>query len=151
MTYELTTDPPEVAIDDTLFTSIGPEGRLLGSRCASCGHIAFPSQDACPGCGNSAVASYALSRIGTLWTWTIQNFRPKPPFALPPDDDFEPYGVGYVELPGELRVESRLTIADPDRLRIGMPMELTFIPLWVADGQKIFTYAFAPIEKEQPV
>ncbi len=43
-------------------------------------------------------------------------------------DEFEPYGVGYVELPGEVRVEARLTEYDPERLRIGMPMELTLIP-----------------------
>ena len=148
MTDELTADPPPVAIADSLFTSIGPEGRLLGSRCGRCEHISFPRQNACPGCGNATVELYELSRTGTLWTWTIQNFRPKPPFALPPEDDFEPFGVGYVELPGELRVEARLTTADPRRLHIGMPMELTFIPLWVADGRTIVTYAFAPIEKE---
>ncbi len=37
-------------------------------------------------------------------------------------------GVGYIELPGEVRVEARLTVADPDELRIGMPMELTLCP-----------------------
>jgi uncharacterized OB-fold protein len=68
-----------------------------------------------------------LARRGTLWSWTIQRFRPKsPPYAGP--EEFEPYGVGYVELPGEVRVEARLTESDPANLRIGMPMELTLIP-----------------------
>ena len=53
-------------------------------------------------------------------------------------EEFEPYGVGYVELPGEVRVEARLTESDPARLRIGMPMELTLI----ADG----AFAFRPLE-----
>ena len=42
-----------------------------------------------------------------LWTWTTQGFEPKPPYVA--DGEFEPYGVGYVEFPGFLRVEGRLT------------------------------------------
>ena len=38
-----------------------------------------------------------------------------------------PYGVGYVEFDGYLRVEGRLTEADPARLRIGMPMEVVAV------------------------
>jgi len=78
-----------------------------------------------------------LGRTGTLHTWTVQGFRPKPPYAGP--EEFEPYGVGYVELPGEVLVEARLTVADPDRLRIGMPVELVIVPF----GDRV-TYAFAP-------
>jgi uncharacterized OB-fold protein len=70
----------------------------------------------------------------------VQGFRPKPPYAGP--EEFEPYGVGYVELPGEVRVEARLTVADPDRLRIGLPVELVIVPF----GDKV-TYAFAPLEQ----
>jgi uncharacterized OB-fold protein len=86
-----------------------------------------------------------LARRGTLWTWTIQCFPPKsPPYAGSPDE-FEPFGVGYVELPGELRVEARLTEADPERLRIGMPMELVLLPAPGRHGA--LTYAFRPVEQ----
>ena len=89
-----------------------------------------------------------LQRRGTLWTWTIQCFPPKsPPYAVEPGDDFEPYGVGYVELPGEVRVEARLTEADPARLRIGMPMELTLIPAPGDSGTT--TFAFRPVEDDE--
>ena len=76
----------------------------------------------------------------------MQRFRPKsPPYAGDEDQEFEPYGVGYVELPGEVRVEARLTESDPARLRIGMPMELTLIP---APGQvQAVTFAFRPVEE----
>ena len=150
-TTQLQSDsPPRAPIDGGLFTSIEPDGQLIGSQCRDCAHMTFPRQMACPGCGGSAVDPHPLSRRGTLWTWTVQNFRPKPPFGLPEDEKFEPYGVGYIELPGELRVEARLTVADTDRLRIGMPMELTFIDLWVEDGQQLVTFAFAPIDQEVP-
>jgi uncharacterized OB-fold protein len=63
-------------------------------------------------------------------------------------DDFQPYGVGYVELPDQVRVEARLTEADPERLQIGMEMELVFDSLGTDDdGNEIVTYAFAPVEE----
>jgi uncharacterized OB-fold protein len=82
-----------------------------------------------------------LSPRGTLWTWTVQCFAPKsPPYAG--GEDFEPYAVGYVELPGEVRVETRLTDVDPGQLEIGMPMELTLIPAPGDSGT--LTFAFRP-------
>jgi uncharacterized OB-fold protein len=101
--------------------------------------VTFPAQCSCPRCTSVDVEERLLGREGTLYTWTVQGFRPKPPYAGP--DEFRPYGVGYVEIAGEVRVEARLTVADPDRLRIGMPVELVIVPF----GDKV-TYAFAPME-----
>ena len=126
-------------LDPTVLTA---EPRLIGSRCERCGTVTFPRQGSCPRCTSLDVRECELATRGTLWTWTIQCFEPKsPPFVAA--GAFEPYGVGYVELPGEVRVESRLTEADPERLRIGMPMELTVIP---AAGGKV-TFAFRPVEE----
>jgi uncharacterized OB-fold protein len=61
---------------------------------------------------------------------------------------FVPYGVGYVELPDEVRVEARLTGADPAALRIGMPMKLTLVPAPGLDGA--VTFAFAPVDGAAP-
>jgi uncharacterized OB-fold protein len=110
--------------------------------------IAFPSQSSCAACTSSDVTQRRLGRRGTLWTWTIQCFPPKsPPYAVASGDDFEPYGVGYVELAGEVRVEARLTEADPARLRIGMLMELTLIPAPGDSGGA--TFAFRPAEDDE--
>jgi uncharacterized OB-fold protein len=109
---------------------------LLGSECRACGTVSFPRQAACPRCTSTDVTERRLARRGTLWSWTVQRFRPKsPPYTGP--EEFEPYGVGYIELPGEVRVEARLTESDPKRLRIGMEMELTLIPE--------ATFAFRPV------
>lgn len=71
----------------------------------------------------------------------MQGFPPKsPPYIAEADDgEFAPFGVGYVELTGALRVESRLTVADPAGLRIGMEMELAILE----DRGRSY-YAFAP-------
>lgn len=92
-----------------------------------------------------------LGRRGTLWTWTVQGFPPKsPPYIGNADPKtFTPFGVGYVELPGEVKVETRLTEADPSKLTIGMEMEMVVVPLGTdADGNEIVTFAFAPVEEE---
>jgi uncharacterized OB-fold protein len=82
-----------------------------------------------------------LPRKGALWTWTIQGFEPKPPY-VGEGGAFAPYGVGYVEFPGFLRVEGRLTESDPSLLRIGMPMVVVAVQL---GGRR--TYAFASAEE----
>jgi uncharacterized OB-fold protein len=129
---------------DGLIAGTPDAPQLIGSECRACGVVAFPAQSSCAACTSSDVTERRLARRGTLWTWTIQCFPPKsPPYAGDPDA-FEPYGVGYVELAGEVRVEGRLTEADPERLRIGMPMELVLMP--APGGNGAVTYAFSPVD-----
>jgi uncharacterized OB-fold protein len=136
-------------IDDGLVGEVRGEPRLIGSECTQCGVVTFPRQASCPRCASVAVRERLLAREGTLWSWTIQCFPPKsPPYAVDDPDGFEPYGVGYVELPGEVRVEARLTVADPETLRIGMPMELTLIAAPGHD-EGVVTFAFAPAEDDE--
>jgi uncharacterized OB-fold protein len=62
----------------------------------------------------------------------------------------QPYGVGYVDLDGELLVEARLTENDPDRLQLGAEVELVLEPLYrEADGTDVLTFAFRPVESSE--
>jgi uncharacterized OB-fold protein len=132
-------------VAEGLFTWPDEEPRLIGSRCEACGVVSFPEQDSCPACTSTDVERYLLSRTGTLWTWTVQGFRPKsPPYEGPLD--FEPYPVGYVELPGEVKVETLLD-APPEQLRIGMEMELAIVPFASSvSDEPMVTYAFRPVD-----
>lgn len=108
----------------------------------------FPVQSGCPKCTGEHTETVELANRGTLWTWTVQGFAPKAPPYLGNADPktFEPFGVGYVELPGQVKVEARLTEADPDKLSIGMEMEMVIVPLTTDDdGNEIVTFAFAPV------
>jgi uncharacterized OB-fold protein len=137
--------PPDLpAIADGLFTWPATEPRLIGSRCAQCATTTFPAQRSCPRCTSEDVHEHLLARRGTLWTWTVQGFRPKsPPYEGP--EDFEPYPVGYVELAGEAKVESRLVDVAVEDLAIGMEMELVIVPFHSAvSGADLATYAFRP-------
>src|SRR3954454_3804110 len=134
-----------IELHDGVVTGTIDAPLLVGSRCRRCGVIAFPQQASCAACTSADVEERPLAREGSLWTWTVQCFAPKSPPYAGSADDFEPYGVGYVELPGQVRVEARLTERDPARLRIGMRMELVLIEGPGGDG---LTYAFAPVEDE---
>ncbi|MGI9643805.1 MAG: Zn-ribbon domain-containing OB-fold protein [Ilumatobacteraceae bacterium] len=140
-----------VPVKDGIFTWPSDEPKLLGSRCRNCGNHMFPVQDGCPRCMSDDSEEIELATRGTLWSWTVQAFPPKaPPYLGPTGDDFVPYGVGYVELPGQVRVEARLTENDPGKLEIGMEMELVVDPLGIdEDGNELVTYAFAPTQGEQ--
>ena len=119
---------------------------LRGSRCTACGEVYFPAARGCTRCCGTQLEDVDLGHRGRLWSWTVQGFRPKPPFdGAGTEADFRPYGVGYVELACGIKVESRLTLADPARLRIGMDMELVLEPYrHDADGLAVPTYAFGP-------
>jgi uncharacterized OB-fold protein len=136
----------QISLHDGLVTGTADAPELVGSRCRRCGVVAFPGQRSCAACTSDEVEERRLARRGTLWTWTIQCFAPKSPPYAGSAEDFEPYGVGYVELAGEVRVEARLTEADPQRLHIGMPMELVLVPAPGPDGA--MTYAFRPLEED---
>jgi len=140
--------PTQVPITDGLFTWPSDAPRLLASRCTRCGNHMFPVQQSCSRCSGASTETVELGRRGTLWTWTVQSYPPKaPPFAGNVDPaTFEPYGVGYVDIDGQLLVESRLTVSDPEHLNIGMELELVVDPLFVNDdGDEVVTFAFGPV------
>lgn len=110
------------------------EPRLIGGRRAD-GTIVFPMPEGEAGASFEAVP---LSRRGLLWSWTRQDFRPKPPFAGP--EPFEPFLLGYVELPSQVIVESRLVDAELEELFIGLPMSLAIVPF----DEERTTFAFRP-------
>lgn len=129
-------------IADGLLSDESPP-RLIGGRDRETGRIVFPMPT-----GNEAERFEAvpLGREGTIWSWTIQRFAPKSPPYIGPEP-FEPFAVAYVELPGEVIVESRLTGFDFGQLDCGLPVRLTTIPFATAsDGETLTTFAFEPAQ-----
>ena len=117
-----------------LDTAEGP--RLLGARRKD-GSISFPVPE---GASETGLEMVELSPRGTLWSWTTQDFRPKSPYEGP--EPFQPYIVGYVELPGELIVETRIVGASLDQLSVDLPMRLVVEPF----DQERSIFAFTPEE-----
>jgi len=128
-------------IDPELWSN-GADPHLMGGKLPS-GEIVFPMPE-----GDAAkdVEPYKLSTKGKLWSWTSQGFLPKEPYEGPGSGegegppDFVPFLLGYIELPGEVIVESRIVDATLEDLELGMPMEFCLVPF----NNQNSTFAFRP-------
>ena len=135
----------QVPLHEGLFTWPAAKPQLLGSRCNQCAEATFPAQPDCRSCGSRQTTIVELGDRGILWTWTIQTFMPKQPYRSDETpESFRPYGVGYVEMPGGVRVEARLQANSPDQLQIGMAMQLDIIPFRTDEnGDQKMTFSFS--------
>lgn len=129
-------------IAEGLFEDADGAPCLIGARRKSDGRMVFPAPT------GPEAANYDRARLsseGVLWAFTVQRFRPKsPPYAGAEDEaSFRPYAIGYVELPGEVIVESRIETDDFASLRVGAPMRLKLVPFQRTDGE-VLSYAFEP-------
>jgi len=115
------------------------EPRLLGGRRKSDGKYAFPRP---VGAEAELYEPVDLASEGLLWSFTVQRFCPKTPYAGDPKT-FRPYAVGYVELAGQIIVEGHLVTDDFSKLKIGAPMRLTLVPFNTdPDGTEVMIYGF---------
>ena len=130
---------------DGLFTLDQEEPKLIGSKCASCGTYFFPETNYCsnPECKEKKIEQAFLSRRGKLWSYTIQHYPPPPPFKA--TEPFVPFGIGFVELPEKIRVAGILTESDPEKLKIGMDVELVLGKAYEENGKEVVTWKFKPV------
>ena len=139
----------QVPIAEGLFTWPSNDPRLIGSRCSNCGVVTFPAQNSCAACSGTETENIELERRGKLWTFTLQCFLPnRPPYDGPETPEtFKPFGVGYVELPDQTRVQARLKTEDVTKLKVGMEMELVVEKYIERDGKDVVSYFFVPVDE----
>jgi len=122
--------------------SAGP--RLIGGRHLETGRIVFP----CP--EGDRYEPIKLSSKGRLWSYTVQCFPPKsPPYkGVNNPAQFKPFFIGYVEIPGEVIVQTRLDVNDVKELEIGQDMHLVIIPFETPEGEpNEEIYSFRPTQQ----
>ena len=86
-----------------------------------------------------------LSRRGKLFTYTINYFRPPPPYI--PPDPFVPYATAVMELDKEkMKVQGQIiSDYDFDKLEIGMDIEVVLELLHKDEqGQEVMVWKFKP-------
>ena len=94
--------------------------RLEASRCASCGHIAFPARKLCPECRAAESERLELSRQGKVLTSTVVHVAPED-FAME-----APYAMAVVETPEGARLMTQVVDCDPSDVLPGMEVDLEF-------------------------
>jgi uncharacterized OB-fold protein len=134
----------QIPIKEGLFDWFEDGAHLMGSRCTRCGEVTFPVNPSCPQCCGETTEAVPLSRRGVLYSFTIQRFKPPPPYRGP--EPFVPFGVGMVELPEGLRVTCLIDDANPEGLKVGTEVELVICELFDDDaGNHILGYKFKPV------
>ena len=130
-------------VDPALLASHDPV-RLAGARCGECGTVVFPAQDGCPRCSHHPLQAHVLADVGVVWTWTRQQFAPKPPYR-PSREPWAPKAIGYVDL-GDVLVEGWLLPSDRD-WAIGDAVRVTTVPAWTDEIGDVHTFAFEHVEE----
>lgn len=94
---------------------------LLIQSCRRCGtHIFYPRYN-CTDCGSRDLEWVRPSGRGTVYSFTVARRPTHPGLA-----DRVPYVIAIVELEEGPRMTTNIVDCDPDRVAIGMPVEVTF-------------------------
>ncbi len=140
----MTTTEADRPVAEGLFEVSDGVPRLIGSHCLSCDALYFPRALSCrnPDCLEKNVERRLLADRGTLYSFTIQRYRPPPLFRM---DDWTPFALGLVDLGCGLRVMGMLTGIPLDQIQIGLPVKLVVETLFRSvDRVNVVTYKFAP-------
>ncbi|MFH1626312.1 MAG: Zn-ribbon domain-containing OB-fold protein [Pseudomonadota bacterium] len=114
--------------------------RLIGSKCADCGHTTYPRRKICPICGSFNNNEHKLSRRGTVHTYCIN-------YVLPPQIE-PPAALAIVDLDGGGRYQGLITdVKSPEDVKIGAKVELVLRKILTDRGVDLYGYKFRLIEE----
>ncbi len=130
-----------------------PEPALLGSRCTFCGTIAFPkAKEFCgnPACDGIEFEEIALSRQGTVWSYTDAQYQPPPPY-IPASDPYVPFALAAVQLPEGLVVLGQVANGYGVRdLKVGAPVEVVVETVYSDEEGERSIWRWKPLTEGVP-
>lgn len=132
------TDAPPRVLPTTegptgFFWTSGADGRLRFLRCSSCSTLIHPPAPVCPSCFGREAAPDVVSGRATVHSFTVNH--------QPWDGVGDRYVIAIVSIDEQpdVRLVTNLVGIDPDDVRIGMPVEVTF-----EDHDPVFLPLFRP-------
>lgn len=115
----LMTEPSELTAG---FWKAAAEHRLVVPRCNKTGDYFFPPERYVPGTASADWDYAEISGRGTVYTFSVVH-RPMSP-------DFDaPYVLAVVDLEGGVAMLTNVIDCPPDDVRVGMPVEVTYLDL----------------------
>ncbi len=112
---------PEVDGELAPFLAAAQDHRLVVQRCSGCGALRFPVRELCSRCLSTAATWVDVSGRGEIFSFNIMHHVYHPAFARE-----VPYAVVVVKLAEGPKITSNLVDCPVERIRIGMPVEVTF-------------------------
>jgi hydroxymethylglutaryl-CoA synthase len=111
--------------------------RLVGARCTACDTVHAPPDRVCRGCDavDEMVDHPLADRLGTVRTLTVDRLA----YTLDP-----PVTVAVLDLDGGGRIACEVTDTDPESVRVGDRMALTFRRLFTAEGVHNYFFKARP-------
>jgi uncharacterized OB-fold protein len=109
------------------------EHRTRIQKCSDCGKMRFIPLEICPNCHSTECDWTEISGRGTLYSYTIIHRAPTPAYQAD-----APYVIGHVTLEEGPRMIANLVGIQPDDVKIGMSLEITYLD--VGDGQSLFAF-----------
>jgi uncharacterized OB-fold protein/acyl dehydratase len=106
---------------DTAFFWAGTAvGELRVQSCGDCGTLRHPPGPLCMACGSPNPKYIVAAGTGEVFSYVVHHHPPVPGKKLP-------LVIALVELTEGVRVLAELTGVDPDKVEVGMPVEVSFI------------------------
>jgi uncharacterized protein len=112
---------PLVTDDSAVFWDAAAGHRLAAQRCGGCGALRHPPRPMCPHCRSLESEASELSGQGTLYSYAVLHHPQNPAFDYP-------VLAALVDLDEGIRLVSNLVDVEPAGIRIGMRLEVTFVP-----------------------
>ncbi|GAA2787357.1 Zn-ribbon domain-containing OB-fold protein [Nonomuraea dietziae] len=103
-------------------------GELVIQRCTACGRRVHLPAAECPWCGGGDLPFEPVGGEGVVHTFTVVHRSFVGEFM-----GREPYVLAWVDLPEGARVLGQVVQCPPERVRVGMPVRVTFrdeLPQW---------------------
>ena len=113
---------PRITEANAGFWTSGADGILRILRCSDCRYWVHPPRPLCPHCRRSTLSWTATAGRAELFTYTVNRKAWHPDVPVP-------YVIAIVELAEQrgLRLTTNVVNAEPGQLRIGMPLQVTFV------------------------
>jgi uncharacterized OB-fold protein/acyl dehydratase len=116
---------PVISPDTAFFWEGTARHELRIQRCGGCGTLRHPPGPMCPVCGFARPEYDVAAGTGEIYSYVVHHHPPVPGRRLP-------IVIVLVQLTEGVRMVGELLGTDPERVRIGLPVRVTFVEV---DGE----------------